>query len=240
MYAACLSVLLGLLLHNLDVVVGFGKTLGLLPKHDAWVQARIEEVLRQGENVPEGAILLIGDSIIEHMDAAALGPDVHNLGIASLTALTMAPFLPQLRAMRTARAVVLEIGGNDLGFRPREDILRDYAVVVATVPPAVPLIVIGVLPMNEADPFVQSWPALRNANINALNISIRQICAVRPGCTFLWMQPFLADAAGNLRDGLHAGDGRHLSAAGNRRLTDALRATLARTQFPYRSQSQTD
>lgn len=229
MYAACLAGLLAVVSTHLDVVVEGAKILGLLPRHDPWVQARIADVLRAGEAIPDGAVLLLGDSIIERLDAA-VGPDVHNLGIASLTTLTMAPFLPNLRPLRGARAVVLGIGGNDVGFRPREDILRDYTALLAAIPGTVPLVVIGVLPMNEADPFVQSYPALRNANIDALNLSIRALCAARPGCAFLWTQPFLADETGNLRDGLHAGDGRHLSAAGTRWLVDAIRAMLAAVQ----------
>jgi len=140
--------------------------------------------------------------------------------------LTMAPFLPALRPLPGARAVVLGIGGNDLGFRPREHIVQDYGTLLAAIPDPVPLVIIGVLPMNEADPFVQSWPALRNGNIDALNVEIRALCAARPRCSFLWTQPFLADATGNLRDDLHAGDGRHLSAEGTRLLAEAVRSML--------------
>ena len=226
-YVMCLAGLLSVVATHLDVVVEWAKIAGLLPRQDPWVQARIEDVLRQGETIPDGAILFLGDSIIERMDATAVGPGVHNLGIASLTTLTMAPFLPALRPLRRARGVVLGIGGNDLGFRPRDDIVRDYSSLVAAIPVAVSLIIVGVLPMNETDPFVRSWPALRNANIDALNVSIRAICAARPGCAFLWTQPFLADETGNLRDGLHAGDGRHLSAEGTRRLAEAIGAMLA-------------
>lgn len=226
-YVACLVGVLSVLATRPDVVVTWAMEIGLLPRHDPWVQARIRDVLRAGEAIPDGAILLLGDSIIERTDATSVGPDVHNLGIASLTTLTMAPFLPALRPLRGARAVVLGIGGNDLGFRPHADILRDYSTLLAAIPAAVPLIIIGVLPMNEADPFVQAWPALRNANIDRLNVDIRAACTARPGCAFLWTQPFLADATGNLRDDMHAGDGRHLSDKGSRQLVAAIRAMLA-------------
>lgn len=231
-YAAFLSLGLFMLATSTDALLGVGRFLGVFPGEDPVVQGRIRDVLDQGETIPDGAVLMLGDSIIEWLDAAAIGPDVHNLGISSLTTGKLASFLPRLRPLPGARAVVLGIGGNDLGHEPRADVLRLYAGAVAAMPVDMPLIVIAVLPMNETEPSVRQWPVLRNANIDRMNKDIRTICARRPRCHLLLTQPFLADAAGNLRDDLHAGDGRHLSAEGSRRLVDAIRDVLARALNP--------
>lgn len=225
-YAVCLSLALSVLAANTHILVGIGQMLGVLPGLDPVVQGRIREVLAQGADIPDGAVLILGDSVMEGLDEAAIGPGVHNLGIASLTIFTLESLLPRLRPLPAAGGVILGIGGNDLGYRRHDDIVQDYARLVAAMPKDVPLLIVAVLPMDETDRSVQEWPTLRNANIDALNRAIGGICGRRPRCHLLSAQPFLADAAGNLADGLHAGDGRHLSAAGYRRLTEAIRTML--------------
>lgn len=189
-------------------------------------------LLRQrAARIPPGAVVVLGDSIMAALDSGALGadmhnPGVHNLGLGGATTEDALGLLPPPDRLAGARAVVLGVGVNDIGQWPAARTLDNHAQLMHRLAASPALIVVGILPVDEAAPMPRTRPMLTNTAIDALNAAIAPRCAARPGCRFLDTKRAMADARGTLRADLHSGDGVHLSAAGNALLGALIVAAL--------------
>lgn len=221
-YLVFLHAALLVLVFKTNFLLLAGETLGVIPPQE-WNQDFVARVLEQAETdmtVPPGQVVLVGDSIMAQMDARLLGSDAVNFGIPGDTTHTLFARLPVIRSLQAARAVVLEVGVNDLKFRPVDRIARDYEAVLARLPVSPPVLAVSVLPVDEHGPAARQRPYLRNERIAALNSEVRRACAARARCRFVDAWPAMADSP------VHAADGWHLSAEGNRVLADLIRAAL--------------
>lgn len=182
---------------------------------------------RMDGNVPEGAVLFIGDSITQGLCVAAVSERGVNYGIGSDTTVGVAHRLPRYTSIARASAVVLAIGVNDLRRRDNEAILERMAQLIETISGQAPLVVSAVLPLDER---VSSIDAGRNERIAALNRGVAALCAQQAGCVFVDVSATLSDAQGNLAEEHHVGDGVHLNTAGYALWIDALRDAIASTR----------
>ena len=117
-YAVLLHVLVGVLVGKTDFLTRVGKRLGLVPPEEKVRRAR---ALGGGAGAPRpadagAALVVLGDSIAEQIDASRLAGDAVNYGIGGDTVRTLLWRLPVLRSVEHARAIVVNIGVNDLMY----------------------------------------------------------------------------------------------------------------------------
>lgn len=199
-----------------------GKTLGLTPPEE-WNQSLVARILEQAEAdgaVLPGGVVLVGDSIAAQLDARQTADDAVNFGIGGDTTRTLYARLPVLRSIQRSRAVVVEVGVNDLKYRPIEQIARDYDAVLDRLSASPSIVAVSVLPVDANGPAARQRSYLRNERIAALNRELKRVCAAHARCRFLDAWPALANSA------VYSDDGWHLSAEGNRVLAQVIRKAL--------------
>ena len=180
---------------------------------------------RQDGNIPDGAAIFIGDSLVQGLCVAAVAPNAVNLGIAGDTTAGVLQRLPAHPALARAGLIVLAVGINDVGVLPNREIARNWEAIAGRLPPEVPVIFCAVLPVDER--VKPGWRGLNRDVIQPLNRELEARVRSRPGGRWVDAGPRLADAAGQLRAGFHDGDGLHLNSAGNAVWIAELRAALA-------------
>ncbi len=181
---------------------------------------------------PEGSVVFVGDSNTERMDTRVMTPErALNFGISGDTLVGLAQRLPLYRSIRSARTVVLAIGVNDLAHAGSETIAARLREVLAGLPPRVPVIVSGVLPIHEptyrqANITYLNGRRIDNARIRELNARIRGVSGQFPSVVFVDATRAMVDGTGNL-EATFTVDGVHLTEAGYRAWASVLAPALA-------------
>jgi lysophospholipase L1-like esterase len=225
------------LLHGLVLVLVLktnflflaGKTLGVtspfdpLP-FDQWRDERLLTVLRQAKDesaLLPGRVVLLGDSIVAQLDAALVDGDAVNFGIPGDTTRSLYARLPAIMgSIQRSRAVVVEIGINDMRYRDIDQIAHDYAVVLDGLSLSPRILAVSVLPVDERGSGARR-ASLRNVRIAAMNRELKRVCEAHARCRFLDAWAALADHS------VYSDDGVHLSAAGNQALGGLIRGALS-------------
>lgn len=166
-------------------------------------------VKRAEQVVPDGALLLLGDSIVQASGTWWLNGIVVNLGIGGDTTLGVLQRL-KFYDLERASGLVLSVGVNDLGRRSVSEIAANMVEILNHLPSDLPVLMLAVLPV---DPDVADMPG-GNALIGQLNSAYADICGTREYCAYLDPGRLMQDQNGNLRASLHEGDGVHLNADG--------------------------
>jgi lysophospholipase L1-like esterase len=208
------------------LLAGLAAAAGLLatrqPTQTWYQRTRLAEQLAAESAAPEGAVVLLGDSIIEELDATAVASGALNFGTSGDTSRDLLDRVGRYRSLAKARAVFLEIGINDLVHPTGDDVVANYRRILAALPREPRLYLIGLLPIDEQALLPGYGTLASNAEIARLDAAVVELCRARDNCVPL--QPF---GAGPLRADYQRGDGLHLSAAGNRVLAGAMKAALA-------------
>lgn len=194
----------------------------------SFYQERLADHLLGDGAVPQGAVIFIGDSQIQSLDVDAIARGAVNYGIGGDTTAGVLRRLPLYASLGQARAVVLEVGTNDLAVAAPRDIVANYQRILLSIPRQTAITMNAVLPVSAGKSIGSGKPVSRNQAIGEINRGLAAICADRPGCAFLDPGPALADRAGDLAAEYDLGDGLHLSRAGYRVWSDMLRAALAK------------
>jgi lysophospholipase L1-like esterase len=169
--------------------------------------------LRMDGNVPKGAVLFIGDSITEGLCVAAVADRGVNYGIGGDTTTGVLQRIPKYKSIHRVKAVVLAIGVNDLWKNQRTDeqILESYRMIFREIPAKTTVVFSAILPIDEE---LEKDRYGGNARIKKLNVETEKICRDRKNCVFVDSGGRMTDAAGNLKDEFHIGDGLHLATKG--------------------------
>ncbi len=194
---------------------------------DYFFDQRRGQVRNRADAAEPGAILFIGDSLLATLDTGALTDRAVSLAIPGDTARRVAARLHDYHRLAEARLVFIHVGTNDLRFRTPAELERPFARILHTVPEAVPVILSGILPVDD-----RVFPYYGNAQVRAANEIMARLCRARPGC--LWIQPGkeLVDETGNLDPRYQdRHDGLHLNIEGNRIWRTSLQPHLT----PWRS-----
>jgi len=133
-----------------------------------------------------------------------------NFGIGKDTTVGVMYRLPKYHSIKSARAVVLAIGFNDLKRRDNDAIIQNISSTLAEIPAEIPVLLCGVMPVDEGPKNLVGF----NLRIVALNEKLASMGPKRPNTVFLDPVPVLADESGVLPAVLHFGDGIHLSPKG--------------------------
>jgi lysophospholipase L1-like esterase len=172
----------------------------------------------QAQN-PEGCIVFIGDSIVQGLDVKAVTDQpALNFGIGGDNTVGARWRVPQYRSLKSARAIVLAIGVNDLWRLDDDQLVANYEAVLDLFPSQVPIIVSCILPVNEPlceRPHI-SYVTRRkaeNARIRNVNQRLSQLAQRSSHLSVVDASSVMCDEGGNLRRD-YTGDGIHLTAEG--------------------------
>ena len=151
-------------------------------------------------------LVLLGDSIIQQMAPVQSTLPVPfsratNLGVSGEV---VAQIAAQVRSIpTTATHVLVEGGVNDLARGgSASDVIKGYAAILHSIPSDKRVIVVGILPIDEAliPPGVRTL--LNNSRIAAINAQIASLCASLPNCTPA-RGLMSTDMSGKTVDGIH-------------------------------------
>lgn len=224
MYLLLLHLLLALLIVRSGLVPQLLARLhGTVAENTHLYDAMMPYHRRMDGSVPDGALVFIGDSIVQALATSAVADKSVNYGIGADTVKGLLARISTYRSIDKARGVVVSIGVNDLWFRPNEEIVSLYRELVNDLPANVPLLINAVFPVVEKNGF----PKGTNDRIRALNVSLAEIAAEHVNITFVSNQKQFSDTAGELNRAYHIGDGLHLNTAGYQLWIDILRRQLA-------------
>lgn len=184
---------------------------------------------RMDGNVPEGAVVFIGDSITQGLCVSAVISPSVNYGIGNDTTLGVLKRLPAYRSIDRASVVVLAIGINDINIRSNDEILENYRLIIDHIPKRTPIVLSAVLPIDEALKG-QEWQGRNDERIKRLNAGIQRLANADRRTFFVDAGPLLVDASGDLADQYHDGDGVHLNSQGNSIWINALRDGIQKAQ----------
>lgn len=148
----------------------------------------------------DGAVVFIGDSQTVALPTSRFPGPTENFGIGSDTVVGALSRTRQYR-LEKARAVVLQIGGNDLPTKDLVTFAHNYRALLDAIPAHVPIVAVAAFPGPER-------------GVPEINQIIRQGCATRSKCHFLSINNRLSDKDGNIRREFVTDDGIHLSSAG--------------------------
>ncbi len=225
-YLALLHAAVIVLVLKTNFLLLAGKSLGIVPPEE-WSIPLVQGMLALGERDAAAdidSIVLLGDSLIAQLDPLAIHTRAVNLGLGGDTTETLPARMGGLRAPGQARSVVIGIGVNDLKYRAPRTIAPNIARILGRIPPHIPVILLSVLPVDEAGPAARARPYLRNGAIQSMNAVLKAACDARSNCRYADAWPAFSTAR---PDGLYGGDGWHLSADGNRALSAVIRSALA-------------
>ncbi len=229
-YIVCIHVLLGFAFLKSGFVDRVQKKLGIDRMKQTEVPGHYRHMIRlharMDDNVPDGAVIFIGDSITQGLCVSAVVPLSVNYGISGDTTTGVLKRLPTYRSMRRAGAIVVAIGINDTADRTNEEILRNYLSIAKQMPKNVPVIFSGVLPVDEKVQKVVGW----NQRIQALNANLKSFIGKSTNLFFVDAGYLLVDAEGNLAREYHDGKGVHLNPKGNAIWIKELRKTIMSVQ----------
>ncbi len=229
-YVFFVHLFLLLVLIESDFTTRVGYRVGLIrpPEITEHFEQMIRYHKRMDPNIPDGAVIFIGDSIVQGLCVSAVVTPSVNFGIGSDTTVGVLKRLPEYHSLERASVCVMAIGINDLERRRNEEILKNYSLIVRAVPPRLPLVFSAVLPVDER---VRNGLAGKNSRIRKLNSGLKALCEGRsPKCIFVDTGPKLIDSSDNLRKEYDAGDGVHLNGAGNSIWIQELRQTVKKAQ----------
>lgn len=162
--------------------------------------------------LPAGRIILLGDSLVQGLPAAAISDLAINYGIGGDTTLGLQHRLPQYQSLDTALAIFLAIGINDMLVDDNLTIEDRYATLLSSLPEDIPILCGAALPIDsDVD---RDWEGRTNKRNNEWNLRLKQLCTEH-GATYLPTPEALVNQRGLLHPTMHVGDGLHLNAKGN-------------------------
>lgn len=187
---------------------------GSKPEMTQFYKNMVRHHTRTEGNIPDGAVVFIGDSMTQGLNCTSICSYAVNFGIGGDTTVGVLKRIPKYKSLKRASACVLAIGVNDLLRRDNDEIRRNFDAILKAVPPHLPIVVSGVLPVDER--VDNAWSGF-NQRIRDLNGGIKSLCDAQASrCRFVDSGPRLVDTSGNLAEEYHEEDGVHLTANGYR------------------------
>jgi lysophospholipase L1-like esterase len=171
----------------------------------------VEYQKRVDKNIPDNAVIFIGDSFIQSLAVSATTAYGVNFGIGGDTTVGVLNRLPYYKSIGKVRSIVLAIGANDLMRRDPDEIIINYKKILESLPDQANVVVVAIHPVDEKcrQPVGRS-----NSRIKSLNSKLKELCARYVHVAFFAIEDKLKDRSGNLSEELHEGDGVHLNQLG--------------------------
>jgi len=223
-YLVCMHLLLALLIYEANLVPRLvSKISGEVVENTHLYDVLLPYHRRADGSVPDGAIVFLGDSIVQALVTSAIADKTVNYGIGADTIGGLNARLPIYQSLEKARAIVLSIGINDLWYRGHDQIVPLYDQLLANLPSNVPVIASALFPMEEG----LGYAIGTNARIVRVNQSIAKVAERYPDVTFVNSRALFVDSSDQLQSDYHVGDGLHLNSAGYEVWIKVLRERLS-------------
>jgi lysophospholipase L1-like esterase len=176
--------------------------------------------------VPNEAIIFIGDSITQGLCVTAISGKGVNFGIGGDTTAGVLKRINSYNCIKSAKAIVMAIGINDLFKRQNNEILDNYKKIISEMPKDIPLIISAILPVDE-----NIFHKRLNKRVTDLNDGIKNLCSTTDNCYFINSGSELVNDKGNLDNKYHVGDGIHLNQSGYRIWINDLKEILNKVAY---------
>jgi len=180
---------------------------------------------RMDANVPDGAVLFFGDSLVQGLCVSAVTPHGINFGIGGDTSTLLRARQPLYASIDRASAVILAVGINDLAVLEPEQIGTNIEAFINALPAHLPVLVQGVLPVDRRT--ARPWTGRSPARLAALNAHLLELAETR-GHVHYVAPPSELREGDDLAARFHDGRGLHLNALGNAIWIGSLQQALAR------------
>jgi len=164
---------------------------------------------RQDFHVPKHSVIFFGDSIVQGLCVSAISTKIVNFGIGTDTTNGLFNRIKEYQSIQKAKAVILYIGVNDVGFCEQRQTLENIKSIIELVPAQTPVYVCSILPVDET-----ILKQKKNSDIDSLNERVRITCSNIDNASFLDFTAQFKDEQGNLKSIFHSGDGLHLNQQG--------------------------
>lgn len=222
-YLVFIHVLLAVVIVKSDFVqrvsARFGFATQELPGH---YQAMADFQDRVDQNVLAQSVLFIGDSHIQGLAVSAVSARAVNFGIGGDTTVGVMKRLRNYRSLKSAKAVVLAVGFNDLRFRSNDKIVENLREILAFFDERVKVVLCAVIPVGEKE------HEAFNERISNLNAALENSAKRHGNVIYLDSFTELLTAQGYLPATYHLPDAIHLSERGYAhwisRLTNSLKS----------------
>lgn len=178
----------------------------------------------------EGRVVFLGSSTFQGLDVSAITPIGLNLSIGGDTLAGLVKRSSEYKSLSTARAIVINIGLNDLLQRCALPEVR-ISDLVSRAPEDTPIIVVGVQELMTINDSTFCEDKQLSSLIAALNARLTEACKERSHCEFI-PNPVAFDMDEATRTTLLERDGIHLSPTGYSRLSGAIRQALSSIGMP--------
>ena len=187
-------------------------------------QVEVQQQVRRSQQI-DGATVFFGDSQTARFAASSVAAHTENFGITGDILDRALWRVPRYR-LTGAKTFVIEFGINDYWLHVTDGFGLKYKNLLNLLPAGVPVIAIAIFPITaEAANTLGMKDALQA--IPALNAQIAAACRQRPNCRFVDLAKSLRGPNGYLRPQYAETDGIHLSTAGYRIWSAALKPILS-------------
>lgn len=225
-YLVFVHVCLGIVLWESDFLSRLERKLGgtqITEITSSHYESMLQYHMRMDGNVLDKAVVFVGDSLVQGLFTDAVASPSVNFGIGGDTTIGVLARLPAYGSLLRASTVVLAIGVNDLKFRANGEIIQNYRRIMQSLPPTLPLVCSGILPVVETN---QPSGRITNERVREINIALEALCTEHKRCVFVDIGRKLFDTRGNIVMTFYEADGVHLNSAGNRIWIEELQVAI--------------
>lgn len=177
-----------------------------------------------------GRIVFLGSSTFQGLDTSAITPLGLNLSTGSDTLSNLVRRASDYRSLATARAVVINIGLNDLMQTCHQPETKMQSLL-ALVPTATPIVLVGIQAVTAARKPAACDGVPLSVLISGFNDQLLQACNDRKRCQFI-ENPIVFSLDDATRREMMETDGIHLSPAGYALLSRKIRNALSNVGMP--------
>ena len=178
----------------------------------------------------EGRVVFLGSSTFQGLDISAITPIGLNLSIGGDTLSGLIKRSSEYRSLSTARAIVINIGLNDLLQNCALPEVR-FSDLVARAPKNTPVVLVGVQELMTINGSASCGKNQLASLVVSLNARLTDACNELPLCQFI-PNPVAFDMNQATRAALLEKDGIHLSPLGYSRLSGTIRQALSNVGMP--------
>jgi len=209
-YLVFLHIALVFIVIKTDFIPRLEQKLGLLPDElTPFYHNLVASHSRIDGSLPDKTTIFIGDSITQGLAVSAVATPSVNYGIGMDTSYGVLQRIGKYKSLKTAKAVVLAIGYNDLKRRNNAEILDNYKRILNIIPKQTKIIISAILPVDE-----RFLGIGYNARIREINSALEKLSQLTPNMVFSDVSEKLQDSSLNLSIEYHEGDGIHLNPKG--------------------------
>lgn len=167
----------------------------------------LDDHQRMDELIKPNALLLMGDSHLSAIPVSQYFENAVNLAIGYQSSLELEKYIHKYNGLKTARAIVLSLGTNDLILKKDDEFIKAYATILVAMPKSAKIIVNTIPPVTRFEKD-KNWVK----RTHKLNDEIKAVCAKLKNCEVYDLYNSLVNSGMPL-DKAFDQDGVHLSKA---------------------------